>query len=398
MVGGGQCAASLVAKLRSEGFSGEISIFSDEPVPPYQRPPLSKAYLLGEMEEERLYLRPSEYYDQQNIALHLGEPVSSIDATAKTLTVGSNTHSYDHLVLATGASPLRLPADIGGNLKGVYSMRALADIDAIGHEFTPGRSLLVVGGGYIGLEAAAVAAKKGLTVTVVEVANRILSRVAAPETSAYFESLHRSHNVDVRTGVSLRRLKGEDRLEQAVFMNDETLPVDFALVGIGVVPNVQLALDAGVKVDNGIAADQFGRTNFEYIWAAGDCASFPFNGERTRLESVQNAIDQAENVALNILGQNVPYNPMPWFWSDQYDVKLQIAGLNTGYNSVVVRPGERPGAQSQWYYKDGRLISIDAMNDPRAYMVAKRLIENNMNADPGIVGDANANLKDLLNA
>ncbi|SPJ30390.1 NAD(P)/FAD-dependent oxidoreductase [Falsiruegeria mediterranea] len=398
VIGAGQAGSSLVAKLRKDGFEGEITLIGAEPVLPYQRPPLSKAYLLGDMELERLFLRPASFYEEQNITVKLGCRVTAIDAAAKTVTVGDEVISYDQLALTTGSDPRRLPAKIGGDLGNVFLVRDLADADAMAPEFKDGARALIIGGGYIGLEAAAVCAKRGVQVTLVEMADRILQRVAAPETSDYFRSLHGSHGADIREGVGLDHLVGTDgKVTGAVLTDGTKLEIDFAVVGVGITPATQLAEMAEVELDNGIKTDAHGRTSDPSIWAAGDCASFPYKGGRIRLESVPNAIDQAEFVAQNMMGADKEYIATPWFWSDQYDVKLQIAGLNTGYDRVVTRKGDGL-TNSFWYYKGDQLLAVDAMNDPRAYMVGKRLIDGGKNADPAVVGDPEADLKPLLKA
>jgi 3-phenylpropionate/trans-cinnamate dioxygenase ferredoxin reductase component len=254
--------------------------------------------------------------------------------------------------------------------------------------------VLIIGGGYIGLEAAAVAAKRGLKVTLVEMAERILQRVACKETSDYFRDLHQSHGVTLLEGVGLSRLTGTDHVTGAILSNGATLDIDFALVGVGIQPNTELAQAAGLTLNNGIETNALGQTSEAKIWAAGDCASFPYQGTRIRLESVPNAIDQAEVVAENMLGAEKEYQATPWFWSDQYDVKLQIAGLNQGFDTVVARPGD--AGRSHWYYKAGQLLAVDAMNDPRAYMVAKRLIEAGKTVDPALAADPGSDLKALL--
>jgi len=396
VIGAGQAGSSLVAKLRKDGFDGQITLIGAEPVPPYQRPPLSKAYLLGDMALERLYLRPESFYAEQDITLRLGQQVTAIDPAAQTVTVDGDVIAYDELALTTGSDPRRLPAAIGGDLDGVFTVRTLADVDAMAPAVVEGASALIVGGGYIGLEAAAVCAKRGVKVTLVEMADRILQRVAAPETSDYFRALHSSHGVDIREGVGLERLTGADgKVTGAVLSDGSELEVDFVVVGVGIAPATGLAEAAGLEIDNGIKTDAQGRTSAPHIWAAGDCASFPHNGGRIRLESVPNAIDQAECVAGNMQGAGVDYVPKPWFWSDQYDVKLQIAGLNTGYDRIVSRKGEGLSA-SFWYFKGGQLLAVDAMNDPRAYMVGKRLIDNGKTADPDLVGDPEVDLKALM--
>ncbi|MFC2966985.1 NAD(P)/FAD-dependent oxidoreductase [Acidimangrovimonas pyrenivorans] len=396
VIGAGQAGASLVAKLRALGYDGALTLVGEEPQPPYQRPPLSKQYLLGEMALERLYLRSAEFYDENDIALRLGRPVTAIDPKDKTVTVGGEVIGYDQLALTTGAEPRSLPADIGGTLDGVYTVRTLADVDAMGHEFRKGARLLVVGGGYIGLEAAAVAAKLGLEVTLVEMAPRILQRVAAAETSDYFRKLHADHGVTILEGTGLKRLKGESRVSGAELGDGRVLEVDFVIVGVGIAPATQLAEAAGLALENGIRTDARGRSSDPSIWAAGDCASFPYKGGRIRLESVGNAIDQAEAVAANMLGAGKDYVAKPWFWSDQYDVKLQIAGLNTGYDRVISR--QDGDGCSFWYFAGDTLLAVDAMNDPRAYMVGKRLIEAGRSPDPAALADPATEIKALLKA
>ncbi|MDE4191296.1 NAD(P)/FAD-dependent oxidoreductase [Phaeobacter gallaeciensis] len=398
VIGAGQAGSSLVAKLRKDGFDGDITLIGAETALPYQRPPLSKAYLLGEMEKERLFLRPESFYADNDITLKLGATVTGIDPAAKTVSLGDEVITYDQLALTTGSDPRRLPAAIGGDLDGVFVVRGLSDVDAMAPHVTTGKRVLIVGGGYIGLEAAAVCAKRGLSVTLVEMADRILQRVAAPETSDYFRALHKGHGVDIREGTGLERLEGEDgKVARAVLGDGSTLDVDFVVVGVGIAPATTLAEQAGLAIENGIRVDAQGLTSDPSVWAAGDCASFPYKGERIRLESVPNAIDQSEIVAQNMLGAGKDYVAQPWFWSDQYDVKLQIAGLNSGYDNVVTRQGEGQSV-SFWYYKGDQLVAVDAMNDPRAYMVGKRLIDAGKTADKSVVADPEADLKPLLRA
>ncbi|MDG1130406.1 MAG: FAD/NAD(P)-binding oxidoreductase [Paracoccaceae bacterium] len=398
VVGAGQAGSSLVAKLRNSGFDGSITLIGAEPVPPYQRPPLSKAYLLGDMALDRLFLRPESFYAEHRIDLRLNTRVTGIDRTAHTVTLNGEVMTYDQLVLATGSDPRRLPASIGGALEGVFVVRDLADVDAMAPHVVAGKRALIVGGGYIGLEAAAVAAKRGLDVTLVEMADRILQRVAAPETSDFFRALHQGHGVTIREGIGLDRLLGEGHVTGARLSDGTELPVDLVIVGVGITPGTALAEAAGLEIENGIKVDAQGRTSDPAIWAAGDCASFPWQDGRIRLESVPNAIEQAECVAENIMGAGKDYVAKPWFWSDQYDVKLQIAGLNTGYDRTVVRPGDKPGSQSVWYYRGDALLAVDAMNDPRAYMIGKRLIEAGQSPAPAAVADPETPLKSLLPA
>ena len=395
VVGGGQAGAALVARLRNDGFTGAVTLIGDEPVPPYQRPPLSKKYLLGEMAGERLYLKPASFYDDQEIELVTGTPVAAIDRAAREVVAGDRRIPYDSLALTTGALPRLLPAAIGGALEGVYPVRTLADVDAMAPEVRAGRRVLVIGGGYIGLEAAAVCALKGLTVTLIELAPRILQRVASPATSDVLRDLHQGHGVDIRETTGLERLTGGERVDGAILSTGARLEIDFAVIGIGIVPDTRLAEAAGLMLENGIAVDGRCRSSDPAIFAAGDCTSFPYKGNRIRLESVQNAIDQAEHVARVIVGSQEDYLPYPWFWSDQYDARLQIAGLNTGYDRTVIRPGHRPGGQSIWYFRGNTLLAVDAISDPKAYMQGKRWIEAGFSPDSTAVANPDVDLKTL---
>ncbi|NOR30010.1 MAG: pyridine nucleotide-disulfide oxidoreductase [Sulfitobacter sp.] len=395
VIGAGQAGSSCVAKLRNSGFEGKVTLIGAETAPPYQRPPLSKAYLLGDMTLERLFLRPESFYSDYKIDLMLGTHVDSIDPASQTIRVNGDDMAYDSLVLTTGSVPRRLPASIGGALDGVHVVRDLADVDAMAPRFTKGARVLIVGGGYIGLEAASVASKLGLNVTLVEMGERILQRVAAPQTSDFFRDLHRSHGVDIREGVGLERLIGDTHVTAARLSDGSELPVDFVIVGVGIGPATALAEAAGIEVDNGIKTDSHGRTSVPNVWAAGDCASFPYRDTRIRLESVPNAIDQAECVAENIMGADKEYVAKPWFWSDQYDVKLQIAGLNTGYDRVITRRTDDDSV-AFWYYSGTKLLAVDAMNDPRGFMIGRRLIEAGKSPAPDLIENPETDLKALL--
>ncbi|MDY0873725.1 NAD(P)/FAD-dependent oxidoreductase [Dongia rigui] len=398
IVGAGQASASCAAKLRSLGYDGPLVIIGAEKAAPYQRPPLSKKYVSGELALERLFVRPLSWYEEEKIDLRLETRVAALHPAAHEVELADGSRlKYRDLVLTTGSRPRRLPAAIGGDLAGVFTVRDLADADAIAPTLKAGAKLLVIGGGYIGLEAAAVAAQKGLQVTVIEMADRILQRVAAAPTSDFFRALHQSHGVTIREKTGLAKLVGADgRVTGAELADGSLLPVDVAIVGIGILPNDDLAKEAGIAVDGGILVDGQGRTSDAHVFAAGDCANFLWRGERTRLESVQNAIDQAEHVAAVLLGETKDYDPKPWFWSDQYDIKLQIAGLNRGYDSTVLRPGKRPGTQSIWYFKGGRLVAIDAMNDALAYALGKKALEAGMTADPPVLADPQSDLKTIF--
>lgn len=369
-------------------------MFGSEPHLPYQRPPLSKKYLSGEWEPERLHLRPLSFWTENAIKVHTGTSVTSIDVAAGTLLCGGQTIGWDRLALTTGATPRPLPPGFDG-LDGVFELRTLADVDRLRSRFLPGRRLLVIGGGFIGLETAAVAVKSGLEVTVVELAERILERVVCSETSAYFRGLHEGHGVRIVEGSRVTKVVGGPDLRAVELNTGERIEADLALVGIGVVPNMQLAEDAGIATQNGILVDRHGRTSLPRVWAAGDCAAFSLDGEATRLESVQNAVDQAEAVADDMMGIGRPYEPVPWFWSDQFDVKLQIAGLNRGYTDIVSRRSER-GGQSNWYFRAGRLIAVDSINDARSFMTAKKVLAEGISVDQRLLSNPDFEPRALL--
>ncbi|MEM7634791.1 MAG: FAD-dependent oxidoreductase [Pseudomonadota bacterium] len=399
VLGAGQAGFSFCARLRELGYLGDITLVGDEHHPPYQRPPLSKAYLLGEFSLDRLLLRPSEFYLDQRIELKTDTRATAIDPDSKTVTLDDGTRlGYDKLVLATGSTPRKLPSGLSGGLNGIYYMRSIADADAIAPEFKSGRCGLVVGGGYIGLEAAAVAAKSGVKTVLIEAAERILKRVACSQTSDYFRDLHRLHGVEIRESIGLEALHGTNGTVSSATLSDGTsLDIDFVIAGIGILPNADLAQAAGLDCENGITVDATCTTSAPDILAIGDCACFPRNGTQLRLESVGNAIDQGQLAAATVMGSDEPYQAKPWFWSDQYDTKLQIAGLSTGFDTIIVRNGKEASC-SHWYFAADELLAVDAMNDPRAYMVAKRLIEAGKSPPADAVSDLSLDLKDLLRA
>ncbi|WP_426237051.1 NAD(P)/FAD-dependent oxidoreductase [Pararhizobium sp. DWP1-1-3] len=398
VVGGGQAAFALVAKLRALKDERPITIVAAEASHPYQRPPLSKKYLLREMDLDRLLYRPESWYAEHAIDIRLSTSVTAIDRSSKTVTLSDgSTLEYDVLALATGSTPRKLPASAGGDLDGVFVVRDFTDADRLAEEMKPGKHALIVGGGYIGLEAAAVARSSGLDVTVIEMADRILQRVASVATSYLVKDIHTSRGVDIREGTGLVRLIGTDgRVTSAELTDGSTIPVGLVIVGIGVTANDALAHAAGLDVANGIVVDGFGRTSDPAIHAMGDCAVLPWKDIRIRLESVQNAVDQAEAVAALLAGGEAPYEPKPWFWSDQYDVKLQIAGFGHGHDETVVRKGQREGSISVWYFTAGKLVAVDALNDAKAYVTGKKLLDLGLTPDRALLEDPQTDLKTLL--
>ena len=399
-IGAGQASLSCAAKLRSLGWSGAITLIGEEPHLPYQRPPLSKKYLTGEMPADRLLLRPPEWFAEQKVTCLIGQRVTAIERAGQTVSLASGGKlRYSSLLIATGCTPRRLPEAVAGDFANLHTVRNIADIDNLARHFRVGARLVVIGGGYIGLEAASVAVKAGMHVIIIEAAQRILERVACKETSAYFDRLHQSHGVEIITGAKLVKLRGDNgAVNAAVLADGRVFDCDVAILGIGVVPTAQLAVAAGLAYDNGIAVDASGRTSDPHVLAAGDCASFPYRGGRLRLESVPHAIAHGEAAALSIAGHMQPYVAKPWFWSDQYDIKLQIAGLNQGYDAVTTRGPGAAGDYSVWYYKAGVLLAVDAMNAAGAYMVGKRLIESGLSVQPDRVRDPAEEMKSWLQA
>ncbi|WP_430262643.1 NAD(P)/FAD-dependent oxidoreductase [Neorhizobium sp. IRS_2293] len=398
IVGAGQAGFALAAKLRALKDERPITMIGSEDVIPYQRPPLSKKYLMGEMSFDRLTFRPETWFAEHDVELRLSTFVEEIDRDAKTIRMqDGSVLEYEHLALTTGSTPRTLPASIGGDLTGVFTVRDKRNADLLADEMKAGRRLLIIGGGYIGLEAAAVARHLGLEVTLIEMADRILQRVASKETADVMRAIHAEHGVVIREKTGLTRLIGEDGRVRGAELSDGTvIDIDFVIVGIGVTPNDRLAQQCGLDVGNGILVDDYARTSDPAIFAMGDCAMLPWKGNNIRLESVQNAVDQAESVAATLTGSAEPYEAKPWFWSDQYDVKLQIAGFNLGYDETVMRPGSREGSVSIWYFREGRLIAVDAINDAKAYVTGKKLLDNGMTADKALIADPATDLKQLL--
>ena len=398
IIGGSHAALSLAAQLRHLSPEAEITIVSADREVPYQRPPLSKGYMSGKVTFDQVVLRPEDWYQPNRIELLRDARAEAVDRHARTVILADGRKiSYDKLAFATGALPRRLPAEIGGHLLNVYVMRDHGDALKLMERMKEGAKLVVIGGGYIGLEAASEAAKKGASVTVIEAADRILKRVACPETATDIKALHEAHGVTILEGAQIHEIHEKNGMADGVILADETvIPADFIITGIGVAPDIALAGTAGLTCDNGIVVNERLETSDPNIYAIGDCASFPYHGRMIRLESVQNANDMGIAAAHNILGEGRAYNPVPWFWSDQFELKLQIAGLNAGYDQVVTRRGMREGAKSHFYFRDGTFLAADCLNDGAAYMVARKILEGGKMLTPMQVADPNFNMKSLL--
>ncbi|MFP5306726.1 MAG: NAD(P)/FAD-dependent oxidoreductase [Gammaproteobacteria bacterium] len=398
VIGGGQAGGEAAIELRKLGFGGRVVIVGEEPFLPYKRPPLSKAYLAGSVGEDQLYMMHAPNLEKARIEYRGGVAVPRIDRAAKQVVLADgSTLGYDRLVLTTGgrARPLPVP---GADRRNVFLLRTIADVQKIRAHCQEGKRVAIVGGGFIGLEAAAVLVKKGLKVTVLEGLPRVLARVTCPEVSAFYERVHREAGVDLRTGVQVTGFDGEPDVTQVRLGDGSAVETDFVVIGIGLIANTELATAAGLDVDNGIVVDECARTSDPDIYAAGDCTNHPssFLGRRVRLESVQNAMEQARIAARNIMGKNEAYHTVPWFWSDQYDLKLQMVGVSAGFDQLVVR-GD-PAAQRNFavfYLKEGRIIAADAISRPQEFMLAKKLVAAGAMIDPAQLGDESVPLKTL---
>jgi 3-phenylpropionate/trans-cinnamate dioxygenase ferredoxin reductase component len=393
IIGAGQAAAQAVTTLRSEGFGGAIAIVGDEAWPPYQRPPLSKTYLAGEFARERLFLKSDSFYAETRCDLRLGVAAERIDRASKQVIIaGGETISYDKLLLTTGARvrPLSVP---GADLPGVHYLRKIDDVDRLRPALAPGVRLAVVGGGYIGLEVAAVAAKRGLHVIVIEAADRVMVRAVSPPISAFYEAEHRAHGVEFLMGAGAQSFAGAARVE-AVVTERGVIAADAVLIGVGIVPNCEIAANAGIACDNGILVDEFAATSDPDIFAAGDCTSHPgFDGRRVRLECVQNAIDQACHAALAMAGKPRPYSEVPWFWSDQYDLKLQIAGLVRPGDAAVLRSDPKARKFAVFHLRDGVAAAVEAVSSAPDYIVGRKLIAARARVDAARLSDPRVPIK-----
>jgi len=397
IAGAGHAAGQLGATLRQQNFEGQIVLVGDESYLPYQRPPLSKGFLAGKMSAERLHLKADNFYDDHQIEVKLQTRITAIDRDKKTLEIEDGEDiAYDKLVLALGSRVRELPVE-GANLKGVYYLRSIDDVEQIRPEMDVGRRLVIIGAGYIGLEAAAVARSLGLDVTVIEMADRVMSRVVSPEISDFYQIEHTDKGVKLRLSTSIEALRGKKRVKRVEIAGGEEIRADFVIIAIGILPNTELAEHAGLEVADGIVVDDRCLTSDKNIYAVGDCTSHPneIYGRRLRLESVHNAIEQAKTAAENLCGVEAHYSQVPWFWSDQYDLKLQIAGLSEGYDEVVIRGNPADKSFACLYLKDNRLIAVDAVNAPRDFVQSKALIAAHAVLSADKLADSARSLKDI---
>ena len=401
IVGAGHGGAQVAIMLRTQKFTGSIAMIGDEPELPYERPPLSKEYFAGEKEFERIQLRPAKYWDEREVTMLLGKRVVSVDPVGHSVTSdGGETIGYGKLVWATGGSPRMLPIP-GGDLPGVQGVRTRADADAMKAASETARQIVVIGGGYIGLEAAAVLRKAGKKVVLLEALDRVLARVAGTELSRFYEREHREHGVDLRLGVAVEAIEGESHVTGVRLADGEVIPANLVIVGIGIVPAVEPLIAAGAEGGNGVLVDRLCKTSLPDIYAIGDCAAHENNfaeGIVIRLESVQNANDQANVVAKGICGDEAPYHSIPWFWSNQYDLKLQTAGLSTGHDRAVMRGDPATRSFSAVYLKAGRVIAIDCVNATKDYVQGRMIVTAGLHATAEQLADTETPLKALLPA
>ncbi|PCD04044.1 pyridine nucleotide-disulfide oxidoreductase [Sphingomonas spermidinifaciens] len=400
IVGGGHGGAQCAIALRQLGFEGSIALIGREAELPYERPPLSKEYLAGEKPFERLHIRPAAFWQERAVQMRLGVEATAVDPTAKRLSLSSGQSiGYGQLVWAAGGDARRLDCP-GTDLAGVHTVRTRADCDTLADEIASGaRRIIVVGGGYIGLEAAAVLRKLGCAVTLLEALPRVLARVAGPDLSTFYEAEHRRQGVDLRIGATVECLLGNERVEGVRLASGDILTADAVVVGIGIVPAVDPLIAAGAAGSNGVDVDEYCRTSLADIYAIGDCAAFVSahaEGTRIRVESVQNANDQATCVARAITGEPEAYAAFPWFWSNQYDLRLQTAGLSIGHDQAVLRGDPADRSFSVAYLRKGRLIAIDCVNRTKDYVQGRKLIEAGVSPDPAALADAAVALKELL--
>lgn len=398
IVGTGQAGFEVGASLREAGYQDAITLVGEEPHLPYQRPPLSKGFVLDKQGMDEVELRPDAFYRDHRIDLRAGERVVAIDRAGKQVRLASGaTMAYASLVLAVGARNRELPVD-GAELDGVVYLRTLDESIALKERLREAHDVVVVGGGFIGLEVAASARTLGKSVTVLEAQPRLMPRVVAPRISEFYQALHTGHGVTVVCNAGVSEIAGDGRKATSVRLSGgAAYPADLVVVGIGVIPNIELAQTAGLAVSNGIAVDEHLQTTDPNIYAIGDCAEHPnvFAGRRVRLESVQNAADQARTVAAAIVGRKAPYTALPWFWTDQFDIRLQMAGLSQGYDQIVTRGNPEAEKFSVYYFKGPQLVAVDSINRPGDHIVARRLLSRHVAITPEQAGDESVDLKKL---
>ena len=398
IIGAGQSAIQCISTLKKEGYSGSITLVGEEEHLPYQRPPLSKGFLEDSLNKERLYFKKLEFFTENKVQLYLGLSAEKLEINNQKVYLSDNSVlEFDKLVFATG-SRVRYLDFPGSELKSIFYLRDLDDAEAIKKDLETSENLVIIGAGYIGLEAAAIAAKKNKIVTIIEMADRVMNRTVDPQISEYYLNLHKSYGVKFHFNTSLETINEVSNSLEVVCSDGTEVKADSVLIGAGVVPNIELAEEAGINCDNGIIVNEFGQTNFKNIYACGDCTNHPNKilNKNLRLESVHNAMEQAKTVASSVMNNPMEYNQVPWFWSDQYDHKLQIVGLSGDHDVVTMRGNTNDAKFMLFYTKDEELIAVDAINNPKEFLISRKLVANKVKIKPKVISDLNTNLNDLI--
>ena len=398
VIGGGQAAIQCIASLRKEGYSGSITLVGEENHLPYQRPPLSKGFLSGSTGSDRLYLKKIEFFQENSIQLNLGITANGIDRDNCVVHLSDDQSiSYDKLVLATGSRVRKLKFP-GSDLEGINYLRGIDDAESLKHGLINSKNLVIVGAGYIGLEVAAVATEFDTKITVIEMADRVMNRTVDPIISKYYQELHSKNGVDFILNESLEKVDGNKTVEQVICSGGLSIQADLLVIGAGVIPNIELAKESGLSCDNGISVNEYGQTEDSKIFACGDCTNHPNEklNRKLRLESVHNAMEQSKTVASSIMGNKTAYNQVPWFWSDQYDHKLQIVGLSGDHDEVLIRGDLAESKFMLFYLKAEELIAVDAVNNPKEFLICRKLVENKVKISSDDILNQSKNLNDLI--
>ena len=398
VIGSGQAAIQTVMSLKRNKFTGSIKVIGEEDHLPYQRPPLSKDFLLEEYKPERVSLKKKEFYEENGVDLILGKRAESIDTILKEITLSDeNKIRYDQLIIATGSRVRKLNVP-GSDKKGIYYLRDLDDANALKQRLKKNKKMVIVGAGYIGLEVASVAASLGVEVTVIEMANRVMNRTVDPIISSYYQKLHESNGVKIHLDNGLKAFEGGDSVNTVLCSDGLMLEADLVVIGAGVLPNQEIAIEAGLECNNGIMVNEFGETSTAHVYACGDCTNHPNKGlnTRLRLESVHNAMEQSKTVANTIMGNKEPYDQVPWFWSDQYDHKLQLVGISGDHDEVVMRGLESEQKFLLFYLKNSELIAVNAINSSKEFLICRKLVANKVKISSDVIKDQSVNLNDLL--
>ena len=398
IIGAGQSAIQCINSLKKEGYAGSITMIGEEEHLPYQRPPLSKGFLEDSVNKERLYFKKLDFFTENKIQLKLGTSANKVDLENKLVFLSDDTNlSFDKLVFATGSRVRKLDFP-GSNLSSIHYLRGLDDAESIKNDLERSKEVVVIGAGYIGLEVAAIAAKKNVTVSVIEMADRVMNRTVDPQISDYYLKLHQNNGVKFIFNNSLKEIKGSKKVESVLCSDGSEIKADMVIIGAGIIPNVELADQAGVFCDNGILVDEFGQTNYKNVYACGDCTSHPNKllNKQLRLESVHNAMEQSKTVAFSAIAKPLEYNQVPWFWSDQYDHKLQIVGLSGEHDNVIMRGNTKDQKFMLFYTKDNQLIAVNAVNNPKEFLICRKMVANKVKIKSEMISDIKTNLNDLI--